>query len=104
MDEFVHSRLGGIGEFIAQQIEKLMGYETRVTVLGHLQRGGSPSSFDRILATRLGAAAIDLVKEGTFGVMVALKSNRITSVPLEKALRGSRSVDQDLYQLAHYFY
>ncbi|MCZ6615294.1 MAG: 6-phosphofructokinase [Chloroflexi bacterium] len=104
VDEFGHTRLGGIGEFIAHQIEKLMGYEARVTVLGHLQRGGSPSSFDRILATRLGAAAVDLVKEGTFGVMVALKSNRITSVPLEKALRGSRSVDLDLYQLAHYFY
>ena len=103
-DEFGHRRLGGIGHLLAEQIESLTGYEARVTVLGHLQRGGSPSAFERILATQLGAAAVDLVKAGTFGVMVALKNNRITSVPLEKALRGPRPVDSKLYQLSHFFY
>ena len=104
VDEFGHERLGGVGQFLAKQIERLTGYEARVTVLGHLQRGGSPSAFERILATRLGAAAVDLVREGTFGVMVALKNNRITPVSLERALRGPRPVDSKLYQLAHFFY
>ena len=103
-DEFGHGRLGGIGHLLAEQIERLTGYEARVTVLGHLQRGGSPSAFERILATQLGAAAVELVKEGTFGVMVALKNNGIISVPLEKALRGPRPVDSKLYQLSHFFY
>ena len=104
MDEFGHERLGGVGQFLAKQIERLTGYEARVTVLGHLQRGGSPSAFERVLATRLGAAAVDLVREGTFGVMVAFKNNRITPVSLERALRGPRPVDSKLYQLAHFFY
>ena len=104
VDEFGHERLGGVGQFLAKQIERLTGYEARVTVLGHLQRGGSPSAFERVLATRLGAAAVDLVREGTFGVMVALKNNRITPVSLERALRGPRPVDSKLYQLAHFFY
>lgn len=104
VDEFGHERLGGVGQFLAKQIERLTGYEARVTVLGHLQRGGSPSAFERVLATRLGAAAVDLVREGTFGVMVALKNNRITPVSLERALRGPRPVDAKLYQLAHFFY
>ena len=104
VDEFGHERLGGVGQFLAKQIERLTGYEARVTVLGHLQRGGSPSAFERVLATRLGAAAVDLVREGTFGVMVALKNNRITPVSLKRALRGPRPVDSKLYQLAHFFY
>ena len=104
VDEFGHERLGGIGRFLADQIERLTGYEARVTVLGHLQRGGSPSAFERVLATRLGAAAVDLVREGTFGVMAALRNNRITPVSLERALRGPRPVDLKLYQLAHFFY
>ena len=104
VDEFGHERLGGVGQFLAKQIERLTGYEARVTVLGHLQRGGSPSAFERVLATRLGAAAVDLVREGSFGVMVALKNNRITPVSLERALRGPRPVDSKLYQLAHFFY
>ena len=104
VDQFGHARLGGIGHLLAQEIEKLTGYETRVTVLGHLQRGGSPSSFDRILASRLGAGAVDLVKRGVFGVMVTIKGNRITSVPLEKALKGNRTVDRELYKLAELLY
>lgn len=104
VDEFDHPRLGGIGHFLAREIEALTGYEARVTVLGHLQRGGSPTGFDRILATRLGVAAVELVKERTFGVMVALKENRITSVPLEEALRRPRPVDPALYHLAQFFY
>ena len=104
VDEFGHPRLGGIGHFLAREVESLTDYETRVVVLGHLQRGGSPTSFDRILATRLGAAAVEMIKEETFGVMVALKDNRVTSVPLKEALRRSKSVDPELYQLAKFLY
>lgn len=104
VDEFGHARLGGIGHVLARQIEQLTGYETRVTVLGHLQRGGSPTGFDRILATRLGVAAVELIKQGTFGVMVTLQGNAITSVPLEEGLQRARPVDLELYQLAQIFY
>ena len=95
-------RLGGIGQVLAQQLEELTGYETRVTVLGHLQRGGSPSAFDRVLATRLGVGAVGLVKEGVYGVMVAMKGNRIVHVPLEEAL-ANRPVEPELYRMAQIF-
>ena len=102
LDEFGHPRLGGIGQVLAQQLEELTGYETRVTVLGHLQRGGSPSAFDRVLATRLGVGAVGLVKEGVYGVMVAMKGNRIVHVPLEEAL-ANRPVEPELYRMAQIF-
>ena len=104
VDEFGHARLGGIGHLLAERIEKLTGYETRVTVLGHLQRGGSPSGFDRILATRLGVAAVELVKQGAFGVMVALKGRQILSVPLKEGISRTRTVDPEFYKLAQVFY
>ncbi len=101
LDAFGHARLGGIGGVLGRQIEARTGYETRVTVLGHLQRGGSPSVFDRVLATRYGVAAIELVKQGRFGYMVSIRDNRITSVPLEEVLAGEHKLDLKLYELAN---
>jgi 6-phosphofructokinase 1 len=104
VDEFGHIRLGGIGYFLGKEIEKRMGIETRVVVLGHLQRGGSPTAFDRILATRFGIAAIDLIHAGKFDVMVALKGNKITCVPLESVIGKRKTVDLELYDTASVFF
>src|SRR3990170_3701508 len=100
VDAFGHVRLGGIGGVLARQIEARTGYETRVTVLGHLQRGGSPTVFDRVLATRFGVAAIELIKQGRFGNMVAMHGNRITAVPLAEVLSGEHKLDLTIYELA----
>jgi len=81
-----------------------MGIETRVVVLGHLQRGGSPTAFDRILATRFGIAAIDLIHEGKFGYMVATKGNKIVSVPLKDVAGKRKTVDLELYNIASVFF
>lgn len=91
-DSFEQIRLGGIGNVVGEQIEKLTGIETRVTVLGHLQRGGSPTPFDRILGSRLGAAAVNLLMEGRFGEMVCLRTPHIASVPLAEAVGEMRRV------------
>jgi ATP-dependent phosphofructokinase / diphosphate-dependent phosphofructokinase len=99
-DEFGHVRLGGIGNVLAAEIEKRTGFETRAVVLGHIQRGGSPTAFDRVLATRYGIGAIDLVHEGGFGRMVALKGNHITSVPIADAISHPRYVSKDLIDVA----
>ena len=88
-------RLGGIGNVIGQQVEELTGMETRVTVLGHVQRGGSPTAFDRILATRFGVAAVEAAVRGRFGTMVALRGTRVEVVPLTAAVRALRNVDPD---------
>lgn len=88
-------RLGGIGNKIADDIEKLTGIETRVTVLGHLQRGGRPIPFDRILSTRYGVEAVELINKGMFGMMVSLQGNRITAVTLEEAVGSTKNVDPD---------
>jgi len=90
-----HIRLGGIGDVVAKEIEDRTGLETRVTVLGHLQRGGSPTAFDRVLATRFGTLATDLVARGLFARMVCLKGSRITSVPIERAVRKQRLVPRN---------
>jgi len=105
-DEFGHVRLDrrGIGETVARALEKETGFETRSVVLGHLQRGGSPTVFDRVLATRLGVAAVDLIQGKQFGYMVALKANKIVPVPLSAALAYNRTVDTELYRLAEIFY
>ncbi len=100
VDAFGHVRLGGIGGVLSRQIEARTGYETRVTVLGHLQRGGSPTVFDRVLATRYGVAAIEQIKQGQFGVMVAMRGNRITAVPLAEVLAGEHKLDLTIYELA----
>ena len=104
VDQFGHAHLGGIGEVVAQEIERHTGYETRVTVLGHVQRGGSPTAFDRVLGTRYGVKAVDLIHEGKPGMMVCLKGNRITSVPLAEAITKLKHVDRELIDTAEIFY
>ncbi len=104
VDEFGHVRLGGVGYFLGKEIEKRLNVETRVVVLGHLQRGGSPTPFDRILATRFGTAAIDLVRAKKFGHMVALKGNGITSIPLKDVIGIRKKVDLQLYDIAKVFF
>ncbi len=94
-DSFDPIRLGGIGDMVAQAVESATGKESRVTVLGHLQRGGSPTAFDRILSTRYGVGAVNLVAEGKFGRMVCLKGQSIDSVPLEEAVGELRKVPVD---------
>jgi phosphofructokinase-like protein len=96
LDEFGHVRLGGIGGILAREIEHRTGFETRAVVLGHTQRGGTPSPFDRVLATRYGIGAIDLVHKAKWGDMVAMKGNTISSVPMSVALGTNRKVDNDL--------
>jgi phosphofructokinase-like protein len=103
VDEFGNPRLGGVGYYLGREIERCIGIETRVVVLGHLQRGGSPTAFDRILATRYGIAAIDLVHEGQFGRMVALQENKIVSVPLKDVVGKRKTVDLELYEIAKIF-
>ena len=104
VDEFGHIRFGGVGYFLGKEIEKCLGIETRVVVLGHLQRGGSPTAFDRVLATRYGIAAIDLVHQGKFGRMVALQGNKIVSVSLKEVVGKRKNVDLELYEIASVFF
>jgi len=99
-DEFGHQRLGGIGLTVANEIEKRTGFESRSVVLGHIQRGGSPSAFDRVLATRYGLGAIDMVHRGEFGHMAALRGNKIISVPLAEAIASNRKVDKEILDAA----
>ncbi len=98
-DEFGHVKLGGIANILAREIEKRTGYETRAVVLGHIQRGGSPSAFDRVLATRYGLGAIDMVHRGDFGCMAALRANKIVSIRLVEAISRNRTVDDEMIQL-----
>jgi 6-phosphofructokinase 1 len=104
LDEFGHIRLGGVGYYLGKEIEKCLNVETRVVVLGHLQRGGSPTAFDRVLATRFGIAAIDMVHEGKFGHMIAIKGNKIVSVPLKDVVGKRKTVDLELYDIASVFF
>jgi len=103
-DAFGFSRLGGVGYAIASELERLTGFETRVSVLGHIQRGGTPTAFDRVLASRLGVAAADLAVEGQSGVMVAVRSTEIVPVPLKEACVSVRGVDDKLYDTAATFF
>jgi phosphofructokinase-like protein len=96
--------LGGIGEIVASQIEERTGLSTRVTVLGYIQRGGSPSAYDRILATRLGVYAVEMVLRGEFGYMAALRGTRIESVPLEEIADRLKPVDEEIYRTAEVFF
>jgi len=104
LDAFGHVRLGGIGEELAAQIEKKTGYETRVSVLGHIQRGGSPTAFDRVLGTRLGVKAVELIKNKQFGKMAALAGIKIIAVPLEEAVKALKTADMELYDIAKVFF
>jgi len=88
-------RLGGMGELIAKRIEDETGLETRVTVLGHVQRGGSPTAYDRLLATRFGAVALQAASRSEFGVMASLQKNQVVTVPLKDAIGRQRLVPPD---------
>jgi ATP-dependent phosphofructokinase / diphosphate-dependent phosphofructokinase len=103
-DSFGHVRLGGIGVALADEIEHRTGFETRATILGHIQRGGTPSAFDRVLATRFGIAAIDAAEEADFGKMVALQGTAIVRIPLSEAVDTLKTLDPELYESAEVFF
>jgi len=105
IDIYGHRRLGGISNLLAKEIENRTGFESRVTILGHVQRGGTPTAFDRVLATRFGMAAIDAVHDGAFGQMVALQGDRIGLVPLSDAVRSDmpKAVPHDLFEVGEIF-
>ena len=99
LDAFGHVRLSGIGQILAEEIEKRTGYETRSVNLGHTQRGGTPTAYDRMLASRYGVAAIDLAHAGRFGRLVVLKGTEITDIPLEAAIAKTRTIGEDLLEV-----
>jgi phosphofructokinase-like protein len=103
VDEFGHVRLGGIGNVLGREIERRTGFETRVSVLGYVQRGGTPTATDRVLATRFGIRACELVQNGEFGKMVALRGNKVIAVGMEEALQ-LKKVDMELYEMASLFF
>jgi len=104
VDEFGHVRLGGIGAYLAREIERRTGIETRATVLGHIQRGGTPTARDRVLGTRYGVHAADLVHQARWGQMVALQGDRIVGISLEEATRQLKLIDPALYEVAAVFF
>ncbi|MCD9874763.1 6-phosphofructokinase [Streptomyces guryensis] len=104
LDEFGHVRLSGIGDWLAQEIEERTGTDARTTVLGHIQRGGTPSAFDRWLATRFGLHAVDAVNDGDFGMMVALRGTEIIRIPLAEATAHTKVVDPSLYDEFQVFF
>jgi ATP-dependent phosphofructokinase / diphosphate-dependent phosphofructokinase len=103
-DAFGHVILGGIGERLAKEIERRTGFETRSVALGHVQRGGTPTAYDRVLATRYGLLAADMVEEGRFGMMAALRGGRFEPVPLRDAVAQLKTVDGSLLDLASVFF
>jgi phosphofructokinase-like protein len=100
VDAFGHARLGGVGEMVASEIQERSGFETRVVILGHLQRGGAASAFDRILATRFGVKAVELCEAGEFDRMVVIRGMEVTSMPLGDALGATRTVPDDIVRVA----
>jgi ATP-dependent phosphofructokinase / diphosphate-dependent phosphofructokinase len=103
-DAFGHARLGGIGVALEGELERITGYESRVTILGHVQRGGTPVAYDRVLATRFGVAAMDAVANARFGAMVGLRGTQIAETPLAEALRQPKLLDPELYETAELFF
>jgi len=103
VDAFGHVSLGGVGYYLGKEVEKRLGVETRVVVLGHLQRGGTPTAFDRILSTRFGDAAMRLVHQKRFGLMVCLRGKQIITVPLKQIVSRRKTADLNLYRLAKNF-
>jgi 6-phosphofructokinase 1 len=104
LDEFGHERLGGIGQRLEREIERRTGYETRATVLGHIQRGGTPTAWDRVLATRFGIAAIDAATEERWGMMPALRGPDVELVALADAVSELRTVPEEFYEQAASFF
>jgi phosphofructokinase-like protein len=103
-DAFGHVRLGGIAVQLERDIEQRTGYESRMTILGHVQRGGTPTAYDRVLATRFGVAAMDAVLDGAFGQMVGLRGTEIVRVGLDEALADLKLLDPNLYETAEVFF
>src|SRR5438874_12110976 len=99
-----HDRLGGVGETLALEIERCTGIQTRVTKLGYVQRGGSPTPFDRILATRFGLKAYEMIRRGEFGQMTALRGNAIVSASLDEAVKELKRLDEEIYRVAEVFF
>ena len=104
VDAFGHVRLGGIGKVLASEIEKRTGIETRFVILGYIQRGGTPTAFDRLLGTRFGVAAVDFISKGYFGKMTSLKGNKIVPLDLAEVVSKTRVVDDELYSIAETFF
>ncbi len=104
VDEFGHVKLGGVGEQLAAELQKRTGFETRVTVLGHTQRGGSPSARDRLIATRYGVGAIELIREKKFGRMVAMQGGKMVDVPLDAGVGKLKLVNKEFYDVAKVFF
>ena len=104
LDAFGHVRLGGIANLLAEIIEKKTGVETRATILGHIQRGGSPTAYDRVLGSRFGVHAVEMVKEGKFGRMAALRGTEIIDIPIEEAVKDLKLVGDDFYDVARTFF
>jgi phosphofructokinase-like protein len=103
-DAFGHARLGGIAVELEREIEQRTGYETRMTILGHVQRGGTPTAYDRVLATRFGVEAVHAVSDGSFGTMVALRGTEIVRGPLADAVAEPKLLDPRLYETAEVFF
>ena len=103
-DDFGNVRLGGIGDLLAREIEKRTGIESRAVVLGHVQRGGTPTAYDRMLGTKYGVAAIDMVHQGQFGMMTALQGTKVIPVPIVDGVKESKTVDKETYDLAKVFF
>ena len=104
VDDFGHRRFGAIGEFVAETIEQDTGYETRVSVLGHIQRGGTPTAYDRLIGTRFGVKAVELALDSKFGKMVSLRDNKLHYVDIEEVVKKRKTVDMDLYEMAKVFF
>jgi len=104
LDAFGHARLGGVAVSLSAEIEERTGYETRYTILGHVLRGGTPTAFDRVLATRFGVAAMDAVTAGRFGEMVALRAGEIVLLPFREALEAPKLLDPRLFEIASVFF
>jgi phosphofructokinase-like protein len=104
VDEFGNARLGGVGYYLGREIEKCIGTETRVVVLGHIQRGGTPTAFDRVLGTRFGLAAIDLIHDGKYGYMVGVQGNKIVPVALKEIIGKRKTVTPELYERTSIFF
>jgi 6-phosphofructokinase 1 len=104
VDDFGHVMLGGVGVALAKDLEKMTGIDCRTTILGHVQRGGTPTAFDRVLATRYGVAAIDMVHKEQWGHMAALRGTEIVSLPLEECVHQQKRVSMELYDVAKVFF
>ncbi len=104
LDQFGHVRLGGIGNQLGKMIEDKTGFETRVTVLGHIQRGGTPTAFDRVLGTRFGVKAVELILAGKWGRMTSLQGNKIVDVPIQDAVGVLKTVPEEYYNMAKVFF